>query len=95
MLVSAHDRAIDEVDRPVQLSVAICSLLQRHLDACPDASAPPAIEVAGDDVPRAVLCWQVAPGSSRRQDPEDPIEDTSMRMRGPPDSGFLRWKQRS
>jgi hypothetical protein len=40
MLGRAHDRAIDKVHRPVQLSVAICSLFQRRLDLYPDASAP-------------------------------------------------------
>src|SRR5258708_9169350 len=88
-LGGTHDGAVDEVHRPIQLSLSICEPLQSSEDALPDTGAPPAIEAVGDGVSRAVLWGQVAPGRSRGQDPRDAIDDPPMWMAGAPDPGSV------
>ncbi len=42
----------------------------------------------------AVAFGQVAPGSSRAQDPENAVDDCAMVFIGPPGVRLLWWKQR-
>src|SRR5258708_35473911 len=95
VLVGTHDRAVEEVHRPVHLPLAICPRAQGRQEARPDAGVAPAIEAARDGVPRAILRWQVAPGSARGQDPEDTVEDASMRVARTANAGLLRWEEGS
>jgi len=95
MLVSAHTRAVEEVERPVQLAKAVSELPQGSQDALPDTSAPPAVEAAGDRVPGTEALRQIPPRSAGRQNPEDTIEDASMGMVRSANKRFLRWKQGS
>jgi hypothetical protein len=78
VLVSSHDGAVDEVDRPIQLPLAIREALQGLEDTWPDASVLPTIEATRDGVPRAILRRQVTPGSAGGQNPDDANNDASM-----------------
>jgi hypothetical protein len=90
VLVSTDHRAIHKVHRPIYASVTVCELLQRSQDTLPDAGVLPAVEAAGDRMPRTILFGQVPPGCAGGQDPKDAIEDVPVRVRWTPDTRLLR-----
>lgn len=89
VLVRSDDRAVDEVDRPIQPSMAIREALQSLQEALPATGILPAIEATRDGVPRAMLRRQITPGSTGGQDPEDAIDDASIRKVGSADAESL------
>jgi hypothetical protein len=95
VLVGAYHRAVNQMHRPIYASVTVCELLQRSQDTLPDASVLPPIEAAEDRVPRPVLLGQVPTWCAGGEDPEDAVEDVSMRMRGTPHTWNLRRQERT
>lgn len=89
----SDDGAVHKVQRPAELSRLVGLLLQRTQDLVPDARPSPAIESRGDRLPLAVATRQVAPQSAGAQDPQDAIDDPTVRQIGSPPSSFLRRKQ--
>jgi len=63
VLVSPHDGAVDEVDRPIQLPLAIREALQGLEETWPDASVLPTTEATRDGMPRAILRRHVSYGA--------------------------------
>jgi hypothetical protein len=95
VLMHSDDRAVDEVQAPVQPSLRIGSSLQRRQDAVPNAHLLPAIEAARDGLPGAVTLQEAAPRASDAQDSDDAIEDGAVIVGGTTRTGLLRWKQRA
>jgi hypothetical protein len=93
VLMGAHNRAIDEVDFPVQLALGITLSLQLHQNTLPDATLPPAVVTTGHRTPLTIPFGQVSRGSTCPQDPEDPIDDLPMVKIWSTYSWFLRWQQ--
>jgi hypothetical protein len=94
MLVRADDRAIDIVESPVEVLGGIGTLLDRGKEASPEACLAPAIKTASDGAPGAVPLWQVTPGGTGTQEPEDPVEDASVIDSRAASFGFLRRQER-
>ena len=93
LLLRSDDRAIDQVNRPIQLASGLGLLRQGRSEVRKDASALPAVEAASDGAPRTIPFGQISPGSASTEDPEDPIEDRAVIMGGSPDRGLLGWEQ--
>ena len=93
MLVRADDGAIHIVDIPVQVLCSIGLLLDRGKEARPEASFPPAIETARHGAPRTIPLWQITPGGTGADDPQEAVEDASVVSRWAASVRFLRRKQ--
>src|SRR5713101_6090474 len=58
------------------------------------ARSAPAVEAAGDAVPRPVALWQIAPGNSRLCNPAHPVDHPTMVVgRAARFPGALRWHE--
>jgi hypothetical protein len=88
------NRAVHEVDFPVQFTLGITLGLQLRQKALPDTDLPPAVETTRHRAPFTIPFGQVSPGSACPQYPKDSIDDLSMAKIRPPSSWFLRWQQR-
>lgn len=86
------DGAVDEVDRPIQLPLAIREALQGLEETWPDASVLPTTEATRDGVPRAILRRHVTPWSAGGLNPDDAINDASMWEAGSSAAGLL-WRK--
>ena len=60
--MGTNDGAIDEVERPIKLAVAVGLGLQLGKDALPDPSLAPAIVTAGDRAYWTIAFRQIWPG---------------------------------
>ena len=78
------------MDFPVDLAKLVGVLQNVCEKLVPDADLPPAIETAGNGLPRAIALRQVAPGSPRAQDPQDAVDDAPVIDGGPACMRFLR-----
>ena len=94
MLVSTDNRAVHEVDCPVQFALHITLSLQLRQDTLPSPSLPPAIEATRYRGPFTISFGQVTPGSACPQYPKDPIDDLAMVKIRSTRFWFLRWQQR-
>jgi len=65
MLVRPDDRAIHEMDVPIELAGGIRLPLDRREHLVPDAGQAPAAKAAVDGGPRAVPLGYVSPGCAR------------------------------
>src|SRR6185437_6539715 len=74
----SHIGPIHEMDCPVQLSSRIGLPLEVSEDALPDTVHLIAPETAIDRLPWPVACRQVSPGRASAQNPENPIENSTM-----------------
>src|ERR1700730_9859762 len=72
MLVHADNRSVDHLDS------GIVGSGKRVNDAAPDTGSPPPHEAGVASGVRTKRLGQITPGSPRSQDPENPIEDTSV-----------------
>ena len=79
MLVCTHDGPIHIVEVPVEVSVGVGLLLDRREEALPEAGLAPARTPARDRAPMARSRRQITPGGASTEEPQDPVEDTSMR----------------
>jgi hypothetical protein len=95
VLVGANDRAVDEVHRPIQQTPAVGLPLEGAEDLLPQAGFLPAIEPAGDSMPRAEAPRQVSPWRSSGENPEDAVEQTPMRVRRTAHPAMLGRQQRN
>jgi hypothetical protein len=93
MLVGADNRAVDEVDPPIELAARIGLPLEGREDPVPDPRFLPAVEPAGDGPPGPVAFGQIAPGSAGLEDPEDAVDDPPVVMVGTPHPRFLWWEK--
>jgi hypothetical protein len=94
MLMGSNDRAIDIMNRPVDLALGIGWLLHRLKETLPETSFAPSIEAASHGAPGTIPFWQITPGSAGAQNPQHAVEDVSMIRSGATGSRFLRRKQR-
>jgi len=94
MLVGPHNRAIDTVEVPVELSGGIRLLLDRRKEPVPEARLAPAIEAARHRLPGAGALWQIAPGRPGAKEPQDAIADATVVRCGTARRRFLGRKQR-
>ena len=94
MLMRPHYRAIHVMHFPVQAPSAIRLLLDGGEEPLPDPGLPPALAAAGDGLPRPIPRREIAPGSARPQDPEHPVDNPPMIVRGAPGPRALGWQQR-
>jgi hypothetical protein len=78
MLMSANDRAIDIVNRPVHLASGIRLLLNGLKQTLPEASSTPAIEAAGHGAPGTIAFWQLTPGDTGAQQPQEAVDNPLM-----------------
>jgi hypothetical protein len=92
MLVRSDDRAIDEVDRPVDLPVAISLALDGREDLLPDAAHGPAAEARVHRLPGPEPLREVTPRCPGRQLPQDAVEDPPIVV--PRLARLVWWKQR-
>jgi hypothetical protein len=67
MLVGAYDRAIDEVEDPVELSGAISLLLEGVQHPLEEADLAPAVEATGHSAPGAIALREVPPRTPVRR----------------------------
>jgi hypothetical protein len=94
MLVGSNDRAIDVMNRPVDLAIGIGLLLHRLKETLPETGFSPAIEAAGHGAPSPLALRQITPRGTGTQHPQDAVEDASMIRSGSTRLRFLRRKQR-
>src|SRR3954471_2472514 len=90
MLVSAHDRAVQEVQLPADPPLGIG--LQRLQHVLPYARPAPEVEPARHRAHPTIVPRQVAPGRTAVEDPENAVEDPAVVIIRPP--GLLRRQQR-
>jgi hypothetical protein len=95
MLGGAHDHAVEEVHRPVQLTLPSGLLLQGGQNALPDARAPPPIEAAGDGMPGTVVLREVSPWGAGGENPQDRGDDAAIGRCGTANPGLLGRKEGS
>jgi hypothetical protein len=93
VLMSAHDRPIDEVNFPVQRALLVAHSLQLRQHLVPDAGLAPALEAAVNRRPAAIPFRQIAPRRTRAQDPENAVDDRAMVAVRPSGPRLLRRKQ--
>src|SRR5215217_2646201 len=74
-------------------AVGVRPPLQRGKDAIPHPRPLPAVEAAGDRLPRVVALRQGPPRAARAQDPEDAVEDGAVVVGGTAGAGLLRREQ--
>jgi len=91
MLVGADDRAIDEVEPPIDLARRIGLLLDGGEDLVPDTGLRPAPEAGVHRLPGSVPLGQVAPGDAGGQLPEDGVEDATIVLAR--SAASVRWEQ--
>src|SRR3954452_4386975 len=84
MLVSAHDRAIQEVQLPADPPLSIGQGLQRLQHVLPYARPAPAVEPARHRPDPTIVPRQVAPGRTAVEDPENAVEDPAVVIIRPP-----------
>lgn len=77
-MMRTHHRAVYEVHRPVELTFQVSLALKFSPDLLPNALSNPATEAAGDGRPFAEPLWDVTPGSTRSQHPQDPTDDRAV-----------------
>src|SRR5580704_8984751 len=94
MLGGANHRAVDKVHVPVQAACLLRLALQSLQDTLPEARGPPAIEAAGDGAPGTKAGRQIAPRSTRTNEPPNAVDDATVTMVGATRPGTLRGKQR-
>src|SRR3954468_5243653 len=92
MLVSAHDRAVPEVQLPADPPLGIG--LQRLQHALPYARPAPAIEPARHRPDPTIVPRQVAPGRTAVEDPENAVEDPTVVIIRPSGPRLRRRQQR-
>ena len=93
MLVGPHDRAIDKMAVPVELTRRIGLLLDGRKEAVPEAGLAPAVQPTGHGGPRTIPCGQIAPRRPGAEDPQEAIEEAAMVHRRTSSRRFLGWKQ--
>src|SRR5262249_13136070 len=93
MLMGTDDGAVNKMEAPVQLASGIGLLLEACQDVLPDTRCLPAVEPAGNSLPRPISFGQIGPGRSSRQEPEEGIEDEAMIFVRAPNVRFLRRKE--
>src|SRR4051794_37932424 len=94
MLVSAHDRAVQEVQLPADPPLGIGQGLQRLQHVLPYARPAPAVEPARHRAHPTIVPRQVAPGRTAVEDPENAVEDPAVVIIRPPGPRLLRRQQR-
>src|SRR4051812_48267236 len=94
MLVSAHDRAVQEVQLPADPPLGIGQGLQRLQHVLPYARPAPAVEPARHRAHPTIVPRQVAPGRTAVEDPENAVEDPAVVIILPPGPRLLRRQQR-
>ena len=94
LLVGSNNRAVNRMNRPVDLPLGIGLLLYGRKEALPDAGFAPAVEAAGHRTPGALPVWQITPGGAGTQNPQHAVEEASMIHSGSTRCRFLGRKQR-
>src|SRR3954452_22552231 len=94
MLVSAHDRAVQEMHLPADPPLGIGQGLQRLQHVLPYARPAPAVEPARHRADPTIVPRQVAPGRTAVEDPENAVEDPAVVIIRPPGPRLLRRQQR-
>ena len=79
LLVGTPEGPLPIVEVPGEGSVGVGLCLDRREEALPEAGLAPARTPARDRAPRARSRRQITPGGASTEEPQDPVEDTSMR----------------
>lgn len=95
VLMGTDDRAVREMERPVQASVRVGLALHFRQDAVTDPGSLPAIEPTGNRLPRAIALWQHAPVGASAHDPKDVVDDDAVVRGGTAGVGLVWWEQRT
>ena len=93
MLMRPDDSPIHVVGVPIELAGAIRLLLDGREETAPEPRLPPAIKTAGDGAPGAIALWQITPGGTGAEKPQDTVEDASVVSGGAACFWLLRGKQ--
>jgi hypothetical protein len=80
VLMSANDRSIHKMQRPIHMTLRICLLQKRGEKVLPKALTLPAIIAICQRTPGTISFRKVAPGGSGREYPEDAIDDQPVSM---------------
>jgi hypothetical protein len=94
MLVRSDNRPVYMMESPVQFARRVGLLLQGLQDVVPDLGPLPAVEPAGDGFPRTIPFWEIPPGCSGAQQPEDGVNDDPMVFVRPSGMRFPWWQER-
>ena len=94
MLVRAYECAVHEVDFPLDLALLCRFRLHLLEDLLPQPPFAPAVEASVNRLPWPIPLRQVAPRSTRSQDPQNAVDDLAMVRSRPTGFWLLRWKQR-
>jgi hypothetical protein len=92
MLMRPDDSPIHVVDVPIELANAIRLLLDGRKETGPEARLAPAIKTAGNGAPGAIAFWQITPGDTGAEEPQDTVEDTSV-VSGGAACFWLLWRK--
>ena len=90
MLVSADNGAVNEMQAPVDPTLAVGPRLKRLQDALPDPGRAPAVEPARHGADRAIALGQVLPGRASAVDPQNAIDDRAVIVVRPPSARLFR-----
>ena len=78
MLMGTNHATIYIMHFPLDLAVSVLDLLASSKDAIPYPTLLPAIKATGNGLPLPITLWQIPPGRSRLQNPDNPVDDRPM-----------------
>jgi hypothetical protein len=93
VLVHPHHSVVDDVQAPVEPPLALDLALQSHESSIPGPGPLPAVEAAGNRLPRAEALGQAVPGAPGAQHPEQTVADGTMVVGGAARAGLLGREQ--